>query len=76
MVLVTVFLGITRATFKARFKPSNIRHGPQDFLLWAWAARCIADTCHAQVGAIDADRIDLTWEAAMKHGFALVADSI
>ena len=27
-----------------------------------------------QVGAIDADRIDLTWEAAMKHGFQLVPD--
>ena len=32
--------------------------------------------CWQQVGAIDAERIDLTWEAAMKHGFALVPDPL
>jgi len=31
---------------------------------------------HHEVGAIDAERIDLTWEAAMKHGFALVPDPL
>jgi hypothetical protein len=29
-----------------------------------------------QVGAIDWERIDLTWEAAIKHGFALVPDPV
>jgi len=29
---------------------------------------------HHEVGAIDADRIDLTWDAAVKHGFQLVPD--
>jgi len=29
---------------------------------------------HHEVGAIDPQRIDLTWEAAIKHGFALVPD--
>lgn len=32
------------------------------------------DVFGGQVGAIDPERIDLTWEAAIKHGFALVPD--
>lgn len=28
---------------------------------------------HHEVGAIDVNRIDLVWEAALKHGFAAIA---
>lgn len=31
---------------------------------------------HNEVGAIDVDRIDYVWEAAMKHGFKLVSAPI
>jgi predicted amino acid dehydrogenase len=27
---------------------------------------------HHEVGAIDIDRIDVVWEAAMKHGFSSI----
>ncbi|XP_047945902.1 very-long-chain aldehyde decarbonylase CER3 [Salvia hispanica] len=30
---------------------------------------------HNEVGAIDVDRIDLVWEAAIKHGFKLISDT-
>lgn len=30
---------------------------------------------HNEVGAIDVDRIDLVWDAAIKHGFKLISDT-
>lgn len=34
---------------------------------------CLEGWAHHEVGGIDVDRIDLVWEAALKHGFLPVS---
>lgn len=36
---------------------------------------CLEGWTHHEVGPIDVDRIDIVWEAAMKHGLKSVSNS-
>ncbi len=63
--------GDARPAFPARLKGRGLAGGGRVGTACGDAKRRMG--CWAQVGAIDPGRIDLTWDAAIRHGFRLAA---